>query len=96
MTATPEAFEGKPEGWKFTASFEKVFADPGEIHRQRCTYVGAVEHHGYQMENGAWCLQESESENLPKSYRAKVKCYRHRRWRWLVLDSVVEIEEGWN
>lgn len=87
--ATPEAFEGKPEGWKFTANLSGWL--------KKYTYGGIVEHHGYQMSSGgAWCLQEIEGENLPKSYRVKARRYRERCWRWLVLDSVVEIKDGWS
>ena len=93
LMAARDIFAGKPDGWHFTASLG--LWPEGDLTHQKYTYGDIVEHHGYRMESGAWCSQESEGETLPKSYRAKVKRFRDRRWRWLVLDSVVEIKDGW-
>ena len=95
--ATPDAFGGKREGWRFTAAFEPRFADPGTLRHQKYTYGGIVEHHGFRLSNGGgWSLYRAGDVGARKSYRAKVKRYRARLWRWLVLDSVVEIKEGWD
>lgn len=90
--AQTKSFEGKAEGWKFTAAALNIFAE--EV-RRMYTYGNVIEQHGYYIDGRGWWLHESGEEGEEKSYRVKARRYRERKWRWLVLDSVVAIEEGW-
>ena len=85
-----ELFGSQPEGWKFTLRFSCLFG--GEA-TQRYTFGGVVEHHGYDTPGGSWGLAQFPGD--APSYRAKVRRYRERRWRWLVLDSADSFDDGW-
>lgn len=66
------AFDGKAEGWRFTMSFERLWG--AGKHRQRYTYGGMFEQHGYRKE-GAWAARGGPG--WEPSYR----------WRWLILED---------
>lgn len=90
-----EIFRSQPDGWKFTAHWDGLDSFDRTPLIWRYTYGGVVKQHGYIVGGGlrGWALHERPGD-LP-SYRAKVRRYRERRWRWLTLDSVEAIEAGW-
>lgn len=87
------ALEGRPDGWKFTATFPAVFDYLGTGSQQKYTFCGVVEQHGYIMPSGAWVLTQHDGD-MP-SYRAKVRQHGKRRLRWLIIDRAIAIDEGW-
>ena len=58
------------------------------------TLEGELHQHGYRLSNGGWSLLSLEVDDTP-SYRVVVRRKRERRKRWLVLDHVTHIEDGW-